>query len=184
MLYDSWKHFLSLQKREQHHSGTASNWHPWPGGWSSGSCFKKSESPQKRSLQVRNETKLANYFQRLVTSILLHSTGTPIHLIVVTEQESLAAIRRDLKNQIGRHLSTSIIRRPTPDVVNFVHLFPKYLADSLSTRWIIFRIRTDFVSLSSIVEPHRKEIDRMKKHFGHHMPVGTKFKVMMNHYLF
>jgi len=111
---------------------------------------------------VRNETKLANYFQRLVTSILLHSTATPIHLIVLTEQESLAAIRRDLKNQIGRHLSTSIIRRPTPDIVNFVHLFPK--------------IRTDFVSLSSIVEPHRKEIDRMKQHFGHHMPVGTKFK--------
>ena len=39
------------------------------------------------------------------------------------------------------------------------------------------RIRTDFVSLSSIVEPHRKEIDRMKQHFGHHMPVGTQFKV-------
>ena len=48
----------------------------------------------------------------------------------------------------------------------------------------MFRIRTDFVSLSSIVEPHRKEIDRMKQHFGHHMPVGTKFKVMMNNYLF
>ena len=140
----------------------------------------------ERSVQVRNETKLANYFQRLVTSILLHSTATPIHLIVLTEQESLAAIRRDLKNQIGRHLSTSIIRRPTPDIVNFVHLFPKYLANQefLFVNLIMCRIRTDFVSLSSIVEPHRKEIDRMKQHFGHHMPVGTKFKVMMDHYLF
>jgi len=111
---------------------------------------------------VRNETKLSNYFQRLVASILLHSTGTPIHLVIVTESESLSAIRRDLKNQIGSHLSLSLIRRPTPDIVNFVHKFPK--------------IRTDFVSLSSIVEPHRKEIDRMKQHFGHHMPVGTQFK--------
>ena len=74
---------------------------------------------------MRNETKLANYFQRLVTSILLHSTGTPIHLIIVTEPESLSAIRRDLKNQIGSHLSLSLIRRPTPDIVNFVHKFPK-----------------------------------------------------------
>jgi len=111
---------------------------------------------------VRNETKLSNYFKRLITSVLLHSTGTPIHLIIVTESESLEPIRRDLKNRIGLHLSSSLIRRPTPDIVDFVYKFPK--------------IRTDFVSLSSIVEPHRDEIDKMKQHFGHHMPVGTQFK--------
>ena len=33
------------------------------------------------------------------------------------------------------------------------------------------------MALSSIVDPHRKEIDRMKQYFGHHMPVGTQFKV-------
>ena len=134
MLYDSWKRFYRCRKEnnitvELQVIGILDR-----EGGQVVCASKKSESPLQKSLQVRNETKLANYFQRLVTSILLHSTGTPIHLIVVTEQESLAAIRRDLKNQIGRHLSTSIIRRPTPDVVNFVHLFPKYLANSLSTR--------------------------------------------------
>ena len=74
---------------------------------------------------MRNETKLSIYFQRLVASILLHSTGTPVHLVIVTEPESLAAIQRDLKNQIGRHLSLSLIRRPSPDIANFVHKFPK-----------------------------------------------------------
>ena len=77
------------------------------------------------SSQVRNETKLSNYFKRLVTSVLLHSTGTPVHLIIVTESESLEPIRRDLKNRIGQHLSSSLIRRPTPDIVDFVYKFPK-----------------------------------------------------------
>ena len=61
----------------------------------------------------RNQTKLANYFQRLVRSVLRHSTGTPLHLLLVTEEESVDWIREDLKNLVGQQLSETVIRRPS-----------------------------------------------------------------------
>ena len=123
--------------------------------------MRRRQAGDELNQPLRNETKLAYYFKRLVRSVLRHSTGTPLHLLLVTEEESVAWIRADLKNLLGQQLSEAVIRRPSRDMLGQATSFPK--------------IRTEFVSLASIVTPHRAEIDRMKRHFGHHLPVDYKF---------
>ena len=54
-------------------------------------------------------------FKNMLESIFLHSSGTPIHYIFMTDQESMPIIKKVLKAEIGKHLS---------EMEELVHLLP------------------------------------------------------------
>eukprot|EP00090_Calanus_glacialis_P002986 TRINITY_DN12176_c0_g1_i1.p1 TRINITY_DN12176_c0_g1~~TRINITY_DN12176_c0_g1_i1.p1 ORF type:complete len:327 (-),score=72.77 TRINITY_DN12176_c0_g1_i1:66-1004(-) len=109
------------------------------------------------------KTKLLAQFERMIESILLHSTGTPLHLIFITEEESMYVITNVLKEEIGKYLSESLIKVPHISIdKNSIGKVPK--------------LKVEFVDIESITSKHREEIDLMKTYFGHHLPPGTVFK--------
>jgi len=109
-----------------------------------------------------NKTKLVAQFEKMIQSILLHSFGTPLHFIFITDEESYPVIERVMKNEIGRYLSETIIKIHHVRNKNTVYTFP--------------RLKVEFVAISSITSKHREEIDLMKTYFGNHLPPGTVFK--------
>ena len=104
------------------------------------------------------KTKLLTQFERMIQSILLHSTGTPLHFIFITEEESMHIITKVLKDEIGKYLSELIIK------------IPQY------TTWKVPKLKVEFVDIESITSKHREEIDLMKTYFGIDLPAGTVFK--------
>ena len=59
-----------------------------------------------------NKTKLLAQFEKMMDSILQKSTGTPLHFIFITEEESMHVLTKVLKAEIGKYLSDSVIRIP------------------------------------------------------------------------
>jgi hypothetical protein len=103
------------------------------------------------------KSKLLAQFERMIQSILLHSTGTPLHFIFITEEESMHIITKVLKDEIGKYLSELIIK------------IPQY------TTWKVPKLKVEFVDIESITSKHREEIDLMKTYFGHYFPPDTAF---------
>ena len=110
---------------------------------------KKNDSSQLSSKISRNLSKM-------LSSILKFSTGTPLHFIVITDQESVELIKVVVKSTVGRYITESVLRN-------------QHILQNIHTP----RIVIEFVSLSSITEKYRGDIDFMKKHYGHHHPEGT-----------
>ena len=106
------------------------------------------------------KTKLMAQFEKMVQSLFLHSRGTPIHLIFLTDQESSSVIINILSNEIGRYLSESIIR--VTQVTDSKHIlkFPK--------------LKVEFVDITSITSTYREEISILQKYYGHHAKPGRK----------
>lgn len=100
--------------------------------------------------------KISQNLSLMLSSILKFSRGTPLHFIVITDLDSVNIIKKIVKNTVGEYITKSAILRQ--HILQTVHV-PK----------LVF----EFVSLSSITEKYRKDIDYMKKHYGYHHPEGT-----------
>ena len=102
-------------------------------------------------------------FKKMMKSIFLHSSGTPVHCIFITDEESIHVIEEVMKREIGKYLSESIIQNPQIRYKNaVVDKFP--------------RLRVEFVDMKSITSKHKTQIEMMKTYFGHQLPAGTVFK--------
>ena len=64
---------------------------------------KKNDSSQLSSKISRNLSKM-------LSSILKFSTGTPLHFIVITDQESVELIKVVVKSTVGRYITESVLR--------------------------------------------------------------------------
>ena len=103
--------------------------------------------------------KISQNLSRMMKSILKFSTGTPLHFIVITDLNSVDIIKKIVKNTVGEFLTESIIL--PHHILHRVNVLPK----------LVF----EFVSLVSITDKYRKDIDYMKKHYGYHHPEGTSY---------
>ena len=64
-----------------------------------------------------------------------------------------------------------IVRNTVGEYITQAVLLPQHILHSVYVPKLVF----EFVSLSSITEKYRKDIDYMKKHYGYHHPEGTFF---------
>ena len=102
--------------------------------------------------------KISRNLERMLSSILKFSTGTPLHFIVITEQHSVDMVTAIVKNTVGRHITESIIRN-------------QHILRAIYVPKLVF----EFASLSSVTDKYRDDINFMKKHYGHHLPEGTQY---------
>ena len=109
-----------------------------------------------------NKTKLLDQFERMIQSLLEESTGTSLHFIYITDEESMPVITKVIKDKLGQYLSEAVIKIP--------HVNHKYSIGKVP------KMKVEFVDIESITSKHREEIDLMKTYFGHHLPPGTVFK--------
>ena len=59
--------------------------------------------------EAGQKPRILDKFETLLTSLLRHSTGTPLHLIVITEERSRQVITNSFFNVIGSFLSHPVI---------------------------------------------------------------------------
>ena len=102
--------------------------------------------------------KISQNLSGMLSSILKFSTGTALHFIVITDLDSVSIIKKIVRDTVGEYITQSALRHQ--HILHTVHV-PK----------LVF----EFVSLSSITEKYRRDIDYMKKHYGYHHPEGTFF---------
>ena len=108
------------------------------------------------------KSKLLVEFEKMLESIFLYSSGVPLHLILLTDEESEPVIHQVIINAIGKYLSETVIRI-TYNVERDRQLqFPK--------------LKVEFVDISSITRKYSEDIDNLRQYYGHHAPPGTVFK--------
>ena len=112
------------------------------------------------------KSKLMAQFEKMVQSLFLHSKGTPIHVIILTDEESSFVIKNILKNEIGRYLSESIIRVTQVSNSKLILKFPK--------------LKVEFVDIASITSTYREEISILQKYYGHHVEPGKEHNRKFN----
>jgi len=88
-------------------------------------------------------------FKHLLHSLFSSSKGTPLHIILITDEKSKDKVETAVVQAIGKYLSESVIR--------WVHL-PKGQAQALTFPDVF----VEFVNIESITDPHREAIDMMK----------------------
>lgn len=115
----------------------------------------------KESYFEGEKPKLILTLQTMFQTLLKHSTGTPLHFIIFTEEHSRPFITRTIKEEIGRYLSEIVIRNHFVSNIHLAYKIPK--------------IRVEYVNLESMANKYREDIDEMKKYYGHHFPEGTFF---------
>ena len=91
-------------------------------------------------------TKITKNLQKMFESLFKFNQRTPLHLIVITDDDTRHLFKRILTQKIGKFLSETIIQH------TLSRNFP--------------RIRVEFTRLTSITEKYRSDIDEMKKLFG------------------
>ena len=108
-------------------------------------------------------TKMLVKLNNMLASIFLHSSATPIHLIFITDNESVPIIENAMKGQIGKYLSESVILIPNIHHKNARsdNNFPK--------------LKVEFVDIAAIIINHKTEIENMKRYFGFQFLPGTVF---------
>ena len=88
-------------------------------------------------------------FLRMMFSVFSTSTGTPVHLVMITDRASRTIAENTIVYSMGKYLSTAVIRNvrgrlPPP--------FPS-------------RFLVEFANLTDITTTYRAEIDEMKKFY-------------------
>ena len=106
------------------------------------------------------KSKLMVQFEKMVQSLFLHSRGTPLHLIFLTDEESSSVITNILTNEIGRYLSESIIRVTPVSDSKHILKFPK--------------LKVEFVDITSITSTYKEEISILQKYYGNHAEPGKE----------
>ena len=96
-------------------------------------------------------TKITRNLKEMMWSIFKSSRSkTPLHLIIITDKNTIPIIKETIKNILGKFLSEKIIHQ--------------YLTGTLP------KIQVEFASLLSITDKYRDHIDQMKMLFGYHDP--------------
>ena len=90
--------------------------------------------------------KITKNLNKMFSSLLKFNQRTPLHLIVITDEDTRHLFKRILTQNVGKFLSESIIQ------LTLNRNFPK--------------IRVEFTKLTSITDKYRSDIDEMKKLFG------------------
>ena len=106
------------------------------------------------------KSKLSVQFEKMVQSLFLHSRGTPLHLIFLTDEESSSVITNILTNEIGKYLSESIIRVTPVSDAKHILKFPK--------------LKVEFVDITSITSTYKEEISIPQKYYGNHAKPGKE----------
>ena len=96
-------------------------------------------------------SKLITFFTKMISSIFLHSYGTPLRLIFFTDEESSRVIGDLLKTQSGKYLTESLIRNP----LTMKKLMLKFPSISVA-----------YVNTSEIFSNQRTGIHQLKQYFG------------------
>ena len=82
------------------------------------------------------KSKMLTQFEKMLQSMFLYSTGTPLHFIFITDEESLPTIENSFKQGIGRYLSETIMNKTPIKNQRTIFKFPK--------------LRVEFVDIHSI----------------------------------
>ena len=103
----------------------------------------------------RNTSQLLSKIRRnlseMMWSIFKSSRSkTPLHFIIITDENTIPIIKEIIKNSLGKFLSEKIVYQ--------------YIAGKLP------KIQVEFASLLSITDKYRDNIDQMKELFGYHDP--------------
>jgi lipopolysaccharide biosynthesis glycosyltransferase len=93
---------------------------------------------------------------KMITSILDASRGTPLHIIMITDEDSHALVEQAIMKRLGQHLSEGIIREPEKS-----SKFPRHFC-------------LELVSLESFTIPNRALIDQMKQYYARSLKDKTK----------
>jgi len=89
-------------------------------------------------------------FLRMMYSIFESSTGSPIHLVIITDRSSRLIAENTIVYSMGKYLSTAVIKN-----VKGPGTPPSFPA----------RFLVEFANLSDITTTYRAEIDEMKKYY-------------------
>ena len=89
-----------------------------------------------------NQASVAANLETFVSSLLLHSEGTSLHIMIFTDQASRPIIQHKIKQIAGRRIANLVISN------YFVPpcIFPK--------------LKIEFVSLQNLTDSYRKQIDK------------------------
>ena len=95
-----------------------------------------------------NQASVAANLETFVSSLLLHSEGTSLHIMIFTDQASRPIIQHKIKQIAGRRIANLVISN------YFVPpcIFPK--------------LKIEFVSLQNLTDSYRKQIDKERFMFN------------------
>ena len=83
------------------------------------------EKHSEENKKSEGKTTIMIKFKKMLKSIFLYSSGTPLHCIFITDDESMPVIEKVIKEEIGIYLSESVIRIPLFRDKNTFDKFPK-----------------------------------------------------------
>ena len=106
-------------------------------------------------------TTIMTKFKKMLKSIFLYSSGTPIHCIFITDEESMPVIEKVMKEEIGKYLSESVIQIPLFRDKSTFDKFPK--------------LKIEFAEMAPLISKLRTQINMMKNYFNNYLPEGTVF---------
>ena len=91
-----------------------------------------------------NQASVAANLETFVSSLLLHSEGSSLHIMIFTDQDSRPIIQHKIKQIAGRRIANLVISN------YFVPpcIFPK--------------LKIEFVSLQNLTVSYRKQIDKVR----------------------
>ena len=76
--------------------------------------------------QMRDKkSKMLTQFEKMLQSLFLYSSGTPLHFIFITDEESLPTIENTIKQEMGRYLSESLMYKTPLENRHTIFKFPK-----------------------------------------------------------
>jgi len=90
--------------------------------------------------------------RKMIDSVLTHSLGTPLHLVIITDKPSFEIVHAATLRTIGLYITETLL------------IFKDFIPwDTLTT---VPKIWIEFVDITSITDVFRQEIDLMKKQFS------------------
>ena len=100
---------------------------------------------------------ILHMLDKMITSILAASQGTPLHFIMITDTDSHLQVEQTFVRSLGRHLSQSILLLRANSAED---------DEVKKSAKIPARFCLEFVDLASFTGPHRAVIDQMKVYYA------------------
>merc|ERR1712083_792643 len=89
--------------------------------------------------------------EKMLRSAISYSQGTPIHLVLLSDQESIEVISRRVESTFASMLLGRVLLH------NEIWKMKRYR---------IPKLRVEFVDMSAITDKHRQTVEHMKTHFN------------------
>jgi len=100
----------------------------------------------KDSVQI-NQQRFVIYLRRMVYSLFSESTGTPLHLLFLTDDQSKDILMKTLDQEIGRVITRKLLTG--------------YVDESeAQKRWKLPKMKVDLLSLDFFIKNYKDEIER------------------------